>query len=559
MSLTLGIDTGGTFTDIVVWDTVKKRVLRKAKAFTTHHDLTIGINECLRGLDQAMLETLSAVHLSTTLTVNAILEDRLSKVGLIVIGAHLPKKLPIAEKYELVRYHYRSSQNQFAIDNGTSQHIAQLFNETCPIVMVSACGTSYCDLEIAAAMGFRERLRSQVICCSSISLEPDFYQRTLNAVTTMGLKPIITQWIASMENTIRQHDIKAPIKILTNTGDLLSLNQAAKNPLATMMSGPAASFMGSQCLTQEKDYLLLDMGGTSLDITKVTNRNTRFSKADTPVGRYAFHIHTLDLQSFGTGGDSQIKLDALGNLTVGPQKVTPLCVLGSKYPYLANELDKYRLPEDYDLCTASESDCFFINQNVSAFMLRKEEKRIIDLLTERAHSLFFLADYFDTDADALHLDTLVEKGYVARASLTPTDILHAEGSFQRWDAGISKVGLSLLAERTQCGPDAFIKKVKERVTNQLVFFCMQSIAGFEQKSFRFSDSKATMYLIEKYLHDKQGITRSDFSIQKPIVGLGAPAKAWLPAVAKKLHARLLLPDDGDVACAIGAAAGKEKR
>ncbi|NBI64171.1 hypothetical protein D3Z38_14175 [Clostridiales bacterium] len=558
MSLILGIDTGGTFTDIVVWDSAQNRVLQKAKAFTTPHDLAIGIKNCMDALDLTACRSLSAVHLSTTLMVNAILEDRPPKIGILLIGTHLSKKLPVAVKYELTRYRYHDSHKRFSANPATSRHLIQLFDEACPQVLVSACGTNYQDLKKSATIYLKSLLRSEIVCCSHIAANSDFYQRTLNAVTAIGAIPLITKWTASITSVIRKHGIYAPIRILTNTGSLVSPDQAIADPLSTIMSGPAASFIGSRCLTKEKDYLLLDMGGTSLDITRVIERNTRFRTIDTPVGNYAFHIKALDLQCFGTGGDSQIKLNSMGDIVVGPAKAVPLCVLGSQYPHLASELDKYRLPEGYDLCTATETDCFFLHQDVSHVTLANDEREILQLLSEGAHSLFFLANYFGVDADFLHLDRLLKKGYVGRACLTPTDILHAEGSFNRWDSQTSTVGLSLLASRKGCAPAEFIKEVKTFITNQLSFFCMQSIASFEEESFRFSDSQATMYLIEKYLHDRHGFVTSDFSIQKPIIGLGAPAKAWLPAVAKKLHAQLSLPEDGDVACAIGAAAGREE-
>ncbi len=558
MSLILGIDTGGTFTDMVIWDSAKKRVLQKAKAFTTADDLSMGIQECMDSLDLAACGELSAVHLSTTLMVNAVLEDRPSGIGILLIGAHLSKKLPVAAKHELTRYRYHAGQGRFSVDHAASQHMIQLFHETCPKVLVCACGANHRELEQAAAVYLKGLLQSEIICCSDIAASPGLYQRALKAAATIEARPIIAKWTASITHLLRRHGLKAPIRILTNTGSLISPDQAIDDPLSTIMSGPAASFMGSRCLTKEKDYLLLDMGGTSLDVTKVMDRNTRFCEADTPVGNYAFCVKTLDLQCFGTGGDSLIKLNSMGEIVVGPEKVMPLCVLGDKYPNLAGELDTYRLPEDYDLCTAAETDCFFLKRNSSNAMLPKDERKIIESLRESAHSLFFLANHFGVDADCLHLDRLVETGYVGRASLTPTDLLHAEGSFKRWNPVISRVGISLLAARKGREPDAFIQEVKGFITNQLAFFCMQSIAGFEEESFRFSDSPATMYLIEKYLCDRQESITSDFSIQKPILGLGAPAKAWLPQVAEKLHAHLLLPEDGDVACAIGAAAGREE-
>lgn len=92
MNLGLGVDTGGTYTDAVIWDFDSKCVLRKAKALTTQHDLTVGIENSIEGLGEIQKEKVKLVSVSTTLATNAAVEGRGGRVCLLAIG-YSPKLL----------------------------------------------------------------------------------------------------------------------------------------------------------------------------------------------------------------------------------------------------------------------------------------------------------------------------------------------------------------------------------------------------------------------------------------------------------------------------------
>ncbi len=97
MSLVLGIDTGGTYTDGVVIERTTKQIIAKAKALTTREDLSIGIVNCINQLDFNNFEEIGVVSLSTTLATNAIVEGRGCEVGLLMIGFSPTQKLPVQE------------------------------------------------------------------------------------------------------------------------------------------------------------------------------------------------------------------------------------------------------------------------------------------------------------------------------------------------------------------------------------------------------------------------------------------------------------------------------
>ena len=100
MSLVLGIDTGGTYTDGVILDRSSKKILAKAKSLTTRDDLSRGITACINNMEFDDFQEVKIVSLSTTLATNAIVEGRGCEVGLIMIGMEPQQELPVEE----VRY-----------------------------------------------------------------------------------------------------------------------------------------------------------------------------------------------------------------------------------------------------------------------------------------------------------------------------------------------------------------------------------------------------------------------------------------------------------------------
>ena len=96
MSLALGIDTGGTYTDGIILELESNQVIAKAKALTTPEDLTKGIHNCLRNLNFKSYRAIKMVSLSTTLATNATVEGRGSAAGLILIGHEPAGKLPVS-------------------------------------------------------------------------------------------------------------------------------------------------------------------------------------------------------------------------------------------------------------------------------------------------------------------------------------------------------------------------------------------------------------------------------------------------------------------------------
>ena len=473
MAYILGIDTGGTFTDTVIFDEAKEEIVCKSKAFTTKADLYAGISNAISTLSFTDYPQIKRVHLSTTLPVNSIQEKDF-----------FDKEYPLSKK-----------------DDGrqNSRHLNHL------------------------------------------------------------LQYITSSWLQAVKKVLADCQIRADIYVLKSDGCLMTEQEAQTDPVSMLLSGPVASVIGGFFLTKKEDFLLIDMGGTTADITKIENGALRFSDQIISINDYPIHIKALDIQSFSVGGDSHIHYDQLGSLQLGPKRVIPLCVAASVFPHLHDELFHYRKPQNYEMFAGYETDCYIAGGRRNTTALTDFERKVVHYLEKAPHSLFYLAEHFHVDPDALHLAQLARQGYVYRISFTPTDVLHGTDAYTNYHIEIARLAIEIMSSLSGISEKAFLSKCENMVTDQLIFSCMQSIANFEKQQFNFRDSAATMFLINQFLTRDQSLCSFHFTIEKPIVAVGAPSGNWMRAVAQKLGTQLLLPPNYEVAGAVGAAVSQRIR
>jgi N-methylhydantoinase A/oxoprolinase/acetone carboxylase beta subunit len=147
-------------------------------------------------------------------------------------------------------------------------------------------------------------------------------------------------------------------------------------------------------------------------------------------------------------------------------------------------------------------------------------------------------------------------GYVDKASVTPTDILHANGRYVQWNRDASILGIKMLAHKMGKSYQEFLELALDAVINKIALSILQSVVNFEGKKLNIKDEKGAMYFIDKLLHqedkDMMGC-RLEFKL--PLVAIGAPVNVYLPEVAKKLNLDLNIPAHAEIANAIGAASG----
>lgn len=557
MALVLGIDTGGTFTDSVIYDLENQQVIAKAKSLTTYHDLNLGILDSIRQLCFDRFGEISLVSLSTTMATNAIVEGRGCEVGLLLIGEMPVGPLPVRH-YTLVRGGHDIKgfpREELDLDQ-VAEALEELRSKVEVIAVSGFASVRNPEHELRVRELVREKMDLPVVCGHQLTTSLGFHERTVTAALNARLIPIITQLIAAVKKALSNLGITAPLMIVKGDGALMSEDVALEKPIETILSGPAASIIGATALTGVSQALVLDMGGTTTDIAVVQNGTPGINPEGARVGGWYTRVEAADVSTFGLGGDSQLWVNKDRQLNLGPQKVWPLSFVGAQHPYLLEELEVQR-SQRIRLRPGAASDAYIHLRKYDPALCSPLEKKALALLESGPHSHFYLANALETGPFSFDLDRLVQTGIVAKVGVTPTDLLHARGILTKWDGETARLGIQILADTLGIPPEDFIQLAFDNITRQLCLAVLQSSLRFEGAPEGALNSLESDYLVNKLLTPQPDeIIHATMELSLPIVAIGAPVEAYLPEVAKRINARLIIPDHAEVANAVGAATGQ---
>ena len=550
MRYVLGIDTGGTYTDAVIIDPSDNSIICKSKAPTTHRDLSLGIGAAITSLGFEKNSGIDRVHLSTTVAANSILEKNFERCGLLQIGRDADCIVP-AGYFMTIKKPNLSHDNINKCKINEMSEIKKMFSGNVEnIVVTSHDGDMECEIMVTTMI--KRELGIKALSATRLWDHEDYRDRTVATLLSTHLMPVVDDLINGVRTVMAENDINAEVFIVNALGGLMSCDEARAKPLSTVFSGLATSVKGGIALTDESDFLLIDMGGTSSDVTRVVNREFREIKKNAKIDVFNINEDTMDIKCYGIGGDSHIRITHGGRIDVGPGRAEPLCRASEEFPHLIHELKKFKRPLNYEMVTAQDVDCYMGSGIATVSGLTVFEQKIVEYIAKMPHNIFQIAEHFNVDPDALHMDRLVRKDAARLISFTPTDILHAEGRFSRWDKSASDAAVRIMSDILGISRGQFLEKINDEVTKRLAEVCMQGIAAFEEVEFDFDNHAGATFLLEHFFDEEAALLEMGFTINKPIVALGAPARAWLDQVAKKLSTIAVYPEHGEVANAYGA-------
>lgn len=552
MAVILGIDTGGTYTDSVLVDPVSRRVLRKAKAFTTREDLLRGIEESLARLSPGAPDGVALVCLSTTLATNAVVEGQGGRVGVLLLGHDPGRALPAARVQRLRGRLDIKGRMLEDIDPAEVRRVSSAWAGQVDAVAVSGFASVRNPAhEKRVRELVRETLDVPVVCAHELSSALGLHERTVTAALNAALIPCICELTRAVRRALAQRAIDAPLMLVKGDGSLMGAEVAQEKPIETVLSGPAASIVGGLFLSGVRDALLVDMGGTTSDFAQVADGRAVLSGMGAEVGGWHTQLRAAKVATFGAGGDSRLRARPDGTFAVGPQRVVPLCVAARRQPGLAAELRRHPAPAGYALFEEQPCECYRFLRPPAHRAATETETRLFALLADGPHSLFYLAQRMERDAEKLGLDALVREGVLQRCGLTPTDLLHIRGDMRRWDADAARAGAEALAAYRGLSPEDLVSRAFTAVQAHLRRCCIQACAGFAGATLPPDDPAARFFL-----DGGAGLLRAETRLTRPLVALGAPAHAWMPDVGRALGTEVLVPEHAEVASAVGAAAGQ---
>ena len=338
----LGLDVGGTFTDVVIID--GHRVVATAKRRTTKDNLMNGIGEALdavlEGYDTSNIEQ---VTLSTTVVTNTIVEEKEQVVDLYVVtgpGRNVDDIFPVKPIY-LQGY---TDHRGIVVEHTPADAVRGIAN------MVQA--RSGTDLAaVSAKFGVRnpqeelsitEELKNTYHVISNGSLlsgSLNFPRRTISAYFNSAVTPVFTVFKKNVEDALSARNIVAPLHILKADGGSLPIEHMVSRPVETAFTGPAATVLGLSALgvIGNQHTVALDIGGTTTDISLWKHGRPLMTKNGVSIREYPSAVRSFAVTSVGIGGESVVRFKN-GNLTVGPERVGPSVALGGVEPTLGDAL-----------------------------------------------------------------------------------------------------------------------------------------------------------------------------------------------------------------------------
>lgn len=346
----LGVDVGGTFTDLLLHDDKNQRTFQ-AKTPSTPEDQSIGVAAGVKlicekaGISPDDIELI--LH-GTTVATNAVLEGKGARVGLLVTEGfeytlHLAKAWTPGPLFGWINMDKPDPLASLADTRGIPERMNARGEVVKALDLAAAnrliddlCSSGIEALTISLMHSYanpaHERALRDIVVARfpdipvslSSDILPEFreYDRAITTVMNDYVRPIMKRYLSRIEDRLASDGVKARLHIVRSDGGLMSAAAASERPVHTVLSGPAGGVTSTMMLSRRSGFsrlLAFDMGGTSTDVAVIIDGEATISRS-TEVGMFPAKVPTLDVRSVGAGGGSIADVSELtGSLRVGPR------------------------------------------------------------------------------------------------------------------------------------------------------------------------------------------------------------------------------------------------
>ncbi len=342
----IGVDTGGTFTDVVILDPETGQRWRVKEPTTPENPavaILAGVHRALAAANKGPGDVAGFVHGTTTAT-NAVLEGAWARAGMIATAGFedildlarqrrpsffnldIPKPtppIPPAYRFEATERLAHDGVLVTPLDEGAVRAAATALKAAGAEAVAICFLHSYANPAHEAAA---ERIVHEVWPAAQVTrsavLTPEFreYERFAAAVVNVGLVPLLDRYIAGLETDLAEAGILARLQVMQSSGGATSGAAVRRAPIKTFFSGPAGGVIGAAALGHQADknaVVTFDMGGTSTDVCLIKDGAPGFANMR-EMGGFPVRARTIDMHTIGAGGGSIAWLDPGGLLKVGP-------------------------------------------------------------------------------------------------------------------------------------------------------------------------------------------------------------------------------------------------
>jgi N-methylhydantoinase A len=325
----VGIDVGGTFTDVVAIDAATRRLIARVKVPTTHaarEGVALGIVtgiERLLGEERIDPADVAFIAHSTTQATNALLEGDLAQVGVLGLldgwgwwtrrllrfdGVQLASGAIFAPEFVFARVHDEGS-----IRDAVGRLIA---NGTQSIAVSQPFGVDRPTAESSAV----EHARARGVDATSghdVSTIYGLRARTRTAALNAAILPRMVRTARMTAAAVEQAAIAAPLMVMRSDGGVMDVREIERRPILTMLSGPAAGVAGALLYESLTDGIFIEVGGTSSDCSAIRAGHPQMQPAR--IGGHRTMLRTLDVRTLAIAGGSMVRIDRGAVADVGPR------------------------------------------------------------------------------------------------------------------------------------------------------------------------------------------------------------------------------------------------
>ncbi|MEC7156255.1 MAG: hydantoinase/oxoprolinase family protein, partial [Pseudomonadota bacterium] len=578
MTLVIGLDTGGTYTDAALLDTATGTVRATGKSLTTRDDLSIGVGGAIRRVLEdfdGSAADIGLISLSTTLATNAVVEGVGGRVALLMIGfdetslqrADLARALGQDPVFFINGGHAADGTPQAQLDEAA---IREAVNATEGEVSAYAVAGHFATRNPAHESRTRDLLRdltgAPVTCSHELSSSLGGPRRALTAVLNARLINLLDRLVAATEGIMADEGLSCQLMVVKGDGSLLESGYARSRPVETVLSGPAASLAGAAFLAGTRTAMVADIGGTTTDIALLQNGAPRLKADGALVGGWQTMVEAADIRTCGLGGDSEVTpvgRGTTGGLTLGPRRAVPLSLLATQWPEV-----KDKLAEQLAVAVPMSTDARFVMplmpNGVPAWLTRSEARLAAKAIEIGPSSV---AEIAGTQLALGAVDRLIGRGLLTLATFTPTDALHVTGDFTGFDAEAAMLGAKLIArQKTGIGqpiaetPEELARRTLSELHRRTGLALMDAALAHDGAGeMQATNNPLLANLYRDGTTGKDSLVKLSLELGTGLVALGASAATHYPHVARRMGVELTVPDHAEVAGAVGAAAGSVRQ
>lgn len=330
----MGIDVGGTHTKAVAIDNATHEIIGKSSVKTTHDDkygVATGVVNafvnCMKENDIKPEDVIFVAH-STTQATNALIEGDVATVGVIGMGmkgveSFLAKRQTKLKDIDLgsgrkIKIKNRYIKSEDIDEMSVTKAVNELAGEGANVIVASEAfgvddiaGEQFVYDIAHDKMGFETTISSDITKLYGLT------RRTRTAAINASILPKMLNTANSTEESVRSAGVNVPLMIMRGDGGVMEINEMKKRPVLTMLSGPAASVMGSLMYLRASNGVYFEVGGTTVNIGVIKNGRPAIDYSI--VGGHRTYISSLDVRVLGVAGGSMIRVNKNGVADVGPR------------------------------------------------------------------------------------------------------------------------------------------------------------------------------------------------------------------------------------------------